>query len=187
MDIIFVKDGNLTELQRMGVDYINKTCLSSGTGDAAIERDMYDWGAPEDGMFLLVDDDKIAGQVSVHRTPSDYDRQIYMLGGFGGLAVLPEYRGRGLGRRLAEEALYRAREIGIDVACMSVNMESGITELYKRLGFRYLGRPARFIGWDNKIKTEENVMIMGVNNKPLAQKILSTDMVFHYGNCKGHW
>lgn len=178
----------LTQSEQRDVDNIDTICLAGNPDDPAdVETDMYDWGAPIDGNFLLFDGDRAVGEVSVHKTASEYDGQIYCLGGLGGLAVLPEYRGRGYGRLLAEAALRRASEIGVDVACMCVNMESGITDFYRRLGYRFLGRPAYFTSWADKIKTDDTVMIMGINNKWLAEKILTTSHRFHYGANKGHW
>jgi len=109
------------------------------------------------------------------------------LGGFGGLAILPEYQGGGYARKLAEAALNKASEIGVDVACMCVEMSTGITNFYKRLGFEFLNRPAYFINWIDKEKSDETVMIMGLNNKSLAAEILETDYKFHYGESRGHW
>lgn len=148
---------------------------------------MYDWDAPQDGKFLLLDGDNVVGRVAVHKTISEFNGQQYCLGGFGGLAVLPEYRGNGYGRMLAEAALNMLREISVDVACMCVNVESGITDFYRRLGYSFLNRPAYFVNWADKEKTDDTVMIMGINNTKLAEKILHTNYKFHYGKNKGHW
>ena len=70
---------------------------------------------------------------------------------------------------------------------MCVNMTSGITDLYQKLGYQFLNRPAYFINWIDKEKTDDTVMIKGINNPELAEKILHTDNRFHYGQNKGHW
>ena len=188
LELKYIPDGALTEEQQKYVDFINTNYLSGDHNDPkTIEIIMYDWGAPEDGMFLLFENEKVIGQVTVLKTLTEYDGQEYCLGGFGGLAVLPEYRGKGYGRLLAEVALARAREIGVDVACMCVDMDSGITAFYERLGFKFLNRPAYFINWADKEKSDDTVMIMGLNNAELADKILNTTGKFHYGKSKGHW
>lgn len=188
MKIKYIPDGTMTEEQQKHVNYINSACLAGDLNNPEIvERNMYDWGAPENGMFLMFEDEKIIGQVTVFKTMTEYDGHEYCLGGFGGLAVLPEYRGRGYGRLLAEAALDKACEIGVDIACMCVNIDSGITDFYEKLGFKFLNRPAYFINWADKEKTDDTVMIMGLNNKELSNKILSTKGKFHYGKSKGHW
>lgn len=188
MEIVYVPDGCMTEKQRLDVDVINESCLAGDSHDPeAVEADMYDWEAPEHGKFLLMDGDRAVGRVAVHITRAEYGGRSYTLGGFGGLAVLKEYRGRGYGRALAQAALDKAREIGVDVACMCVNMESGITKLYKDFGYRFLERPAHFTSWAGKEKTDDTVMILGLCDKELAETILSTNGRFSYGDCKGHW
>jgi GNAT superfamily N-acetyltransferase len=191
VEIRYIPDGTMTEEQQKDVDIINKICLSDGPDDSGeeIEFDIntYEYSAPEDGMFLLFDGERAIGRVAVHKVQSDYDGKKYFLGGFGGLAVLPEYQGKGYARKLAEAALEKASEIGVDVACMETNAESGIAGLYQKLGFEFLNRPAYFINHGNNEVTDENVMIMGLRNKKLADKILTTNKKFHYGNILGHW
>ncbi|MCL2816273.1 MAG: GNAT family N-acetyltransferase [Oscillospiraceae bacterium] len=186
MEIKYAHDGTMTEKQQKDVDVINGICF---TGDPEKEFDIntYEWSAPADGIFLLVDDERVVGQVAVHKTLTEYDGQKYYLGGFGGLAVLPKYRGKGYARKLAEAALEKGYEIGVDVACMCVDMESGITDFYQKLGFKFLNRSAYFINHGNNEVTDDTVMIMGLNNKNLADKILTTNHKFHYGKSKGHW
>ena len=188
MEIKYIPKGTMTEKQQKDIDIIDQTCLSGDTSDPErVLVNMYDWGAADDGMFLLFNGERVVGRVAVEKTLTEYNGQDYYLGGFSGLAVLPEYRGKGYARQLADAALNKAYEIGVDVACMCVDMNSGITDFYQRLGFRFLNRPAYFINWIDKEKFDDTVMIMGLNNKSLADKILETDHKFHYGKNKGHW
>jgi len=188
LKIKFIPNGEMTQRQKNDVDIINKTCLSGDPDDPVrVEINMYDWSASDEGMFLLLDGERVVGRIAVQKAFTEYDGQEYVLGGFGGLAILPEYRGGGYARIMAELALDKAREVGVDVACMCVDMESGITNFYQSLGFTFLGRPAYFINWIDKEKTDNNVMIMGLNNKPLTEKILNTNHKFHYGEDRGHW
>ncbi|MCL1859084.1 MAG: GNAT family N-acetyltransferase [Oscillospiraceae bacterium] len=189
MEIKYIPEGTITEKQQKDVDIIDSICFAGDPNEPAEEFDIntYEWSAPADGMFMLFDCDRIVAHVSVHKTLTEYNGQQYYLGGFGGLAVLPEYRGKGYARKLAEAALEKAYEIGIDVACMCVNMESGITDFYQKLGFKFLNRPAYFINHGNNEVTDDTVMIMGLKNKILADEILSTNYKFHYGKSKGHW
>ena len=191
MEIRYIPDGTMTEAQQKDVDLINEICLSDTTDDSEedIKFDIstYEYSAPEDGMFLLFDGERAVGRAAVHKVLTEYDGQEYYLGGFGGLAILPHYQGKGYARKLAEAALTKAFEIEIDIACMEANTESGITDLYQKLGFEFLNRPAYFINHGNNEVADNNVMIMGLRNKKLADKILTTSHKFHYGKSLGHW
>ena len=184
MEIKFFPNGTLEGELKRGVESLY---VYLSNPDSEIHDDMYDWDAPEHGMYLLLDGDRVAGHVTVHQSKTTFDGQEFALGGFGGLVVHPDYRGFGYGRQLAEAALEKAREIGIDVACMTVNMESGITAFYERLGYRFLGRPAFFINWANQEKSDDTMMLMGIHDPALAEKILISDLPFHYGPNRGHW
>jgi len=189
MEIKYIPDGTMTEKQQKDVDIVDGICFAGDHNEPEEEFDIntYEWSAPNVGLFLLFDSERTVGRVTVHKVPTEYNGQEYYLGGFGGLAVLPEYQGKGYARKLAEAALEKAREIGVDVACMCVDMKSGITDFYQKLGFRFLNRPAYFINHGNNEAADNTAMIMGLNNKELADEILSTNHKFHYGKHKGHW
>jgi GNAT superfamily N-acetyltransferase len=191
MEIRYIPEGTMTEKQKNDVDIINNVCLSGDTYGNEEETEFnintYEYSAPEDGMFLLFDGERAIGRAAVHKVLTEYDGQEYCLGGFGGLAVLPEYQGRGYARKLAEAALERAYEIGVDVACMEADTENGIADFYQKLGFSFLNRPAYFINHGNNEVTDNKVMIMGLRDKTLADKILTTKHKFHYGRSLGHW
>jgi GNAT superfamily N-acetyltransferase len=191
MEIRYIPEGTMTEARQKDVDIINGTCLSgdSGEPEESVEFDIntYEYSAPEDGMFLLFDGERAVGRAAVHKVLTEYDGQEYFLGGFGGLAVLPSYQGKGYARKLAEAALAKANEIGVDVACMEAETETGITDFYQKLGFVFLNRPAYFINHGNNEVTDNNVMVMGIRNKELTNKILTTKHKFHYGKRLGHW
>ena len=188
IEIRYIPHGKITKKQQQDVDFINEICLSDESDeDVEFDESTYEYSAPEDGIFLLFDDDRVVGRAAVHKVLTEYDGQEYYLGGFGGLAVLPLYQGKGYARKLAEAALKKANEIGIDIVCMEANIESGITKFYEELGFVFLNRPAYFINHDNNEVTDDNVMVMGLRNKELADKILTTGHKFHYGKSLGHW
>jgi GNAT superfamily N-acetyltransferase len=188
MEIKYIADGTITERQQKDVDIINEICLSDPSKPKEeFDINTYEYSAPEDGKYLLFDGERVVGQAAVHKVTAEYNGLEYYLGGFGGLSVLPEYQGMGYGRKLAEAAIKKSYEIGIDVACMEANTDSGIADFYQKLGFVFLNRPAYFINHGNNEVTDSNVMIMGLNNKHLAEEILSTSHKFHYGKSLGHW
>jgi ribosomal protein S18 acetylase RimI-like enzyme len=81
--------------------------------------------------YLVIEVDGIAaGRLYVDRTASD----INVLD----IALLPEYRGRGVGRALLESIVDEARATRRTVS-LYVEQYNGARRLYERLGFRALG------------------------------------------------
>jgi mycothiol synthase len=60
------------------------------------------------------------------------------------VGVVPAARGRGLGAALVCEALTRMRAAGAVEAWLDVNVDNPASRLYRRLGFRVMGRRARY-------------------------------------------
>lgn len=60
-----------------------------------------------------------------------------------GLALLPEYRGRGIGTRLLAEARQRARMLGVrELSLLVFAGNQGAVRLYQRAGFQEIDRRA---------------------------------------------
>lgn len=72
------------------------------------------------------------------------------------LAVSPEFRGRGLGRRLVQQALEAGRQAGATRALLEVRVSNtGAQALYHRLGFRQIAvRPGYYVN------PEEDALIL---------------------------
>lgn len=92
------------------------------------------------GAELLVAemDSVLAGTVSYY-PPGTTGLDIYPDGAavLRLLAVLPEFRGRGLGRALSEEVVMRARRSGAPVLALHTGeMMPVATAMYERMGFR---------------------------------------------------
>lgn len=103
------------------------------------------------------------------------------------MAILPQYRGNGYGKVLTEKAIKKLYEINCDVACLCVDRKHNAYKLYQLFGYTFLQREAYFIDALGKEKTNDSVMIMGIKNKELADKISNTDYKFHYSKVKGYW
>ncbi len=78
-------------------------------------------------------------------------------------------------------------EIGVDVACLFIDEGETIYQLYEKLGYVFLKRDAYYIDSLEEERTRDGVMILGLRKKELAEKILSTNDKFHYGNDEGCW
>jgi predicted GNAT family N-acyltransferase len=79
---------------------------------------------------LALDGDRPVGTA---RVDLDYDGKI------GRVAVLAEYRGRGIGIRLLESVERIAREWGLESTWL--NAQAGAVSFYEKLGYRLEGEP----------------------------------------------
>lgn len=80
---------------------------------------------------LVVVDGEPAGRLYVDRSPQRWPDEIRLVD----IALLPEHRGRGLGRRLLGELIEEARSAGRRLT-IHVEMLNPALRLYERLGFR---------------------------------------------------
>jgi RimJ/RimL family protein N-acetyltransferase len=72
------------------------------------------------------------------------DRPAMRHSGVLGIGLLPEWRGRGIGRRLMERALEAARDFGLSRIELSVREDNTrAAALYAKLGFAVEGRKRR--------------------------------------------
>jgi RimJ/RimL family protein N-acetyltransferase len=79
------------------------------------------------------------------------------------MGLLPEYRGRGLGRRLAEAAVAAARERGMERIALEVfASNTRAIALYERLGFRHEGVLRRARKLDGRY--DDNVLMALVDD-----------------------
>lgn len=79
--------------------------------------------------FLVIEFDGLAiGRVYVHRSPSD----IRVMD----IALMPAYRGRGLGSALFAELIEESEHTGVPIS-LHVEAENPANRLYQRLGFEH--------------------------------------------------
>jgi ribosomal protein S18 acetylase RimI-like enzyme len=87
-------------------------------------------------------------------------RQIYAHVGVLGIALLPEFRRQGLGRRLIRQTLDSARDCGLRRVELTVRESNVVAiELYKKFGFAIEGLQRNRILIDGAY---ENLILMGV-------------------------
>lgn len=92
-----------------------------------------------DGIFVAENDGRIAGYISTWR---DGEAGI---GHIPNLSIVPEHRGRGLGRRLIEHALEYFRNSGLTHARIETLEQNEVgNHLYRSLGFREVARQVHF-------------------------------------------
>ena len=94
--------------------------------------------APE-GIFVVEIDGRVVGSIS---TWQDTDAGI---GHIPNITFVPEYRGKGLGRKLLQFALNHFRECGLTHARIETLVQNDVgTYLYSSLGFREVARQIHF-------------------------------------------
>lgn len=183
MEIRFLFTENISEKENKEVTEINNICFA----DVPDEDRKLDFVDVSFGKFLMYYNDKAIGSLGIHIRKSEYDGEEYILGGFGEVAILPQYRGNGYGKIMAEKAINKLYEMNCDVACLCVDRKHNAYKLYQVLGYTFIQRDAYFIDALGKEKTNDSVMILVIKNKELADKILNTNYKFHYGEDKGYW
>jgi len=184
MEIKFIPQNELNNEQQAMLKVIEETCFGIFT---ISQEEGHCFGAVEIGVFVLLDKDKIVGNAYLYKRLTEYDGQKYFIGGLGGLAVMPKYRGKGYARQLVEKTLEMAYDIGVDVACLFTEKEETIFKLYEKMGFSFLNRRGYYIDSLNEEAYRDDIMIMGLNDKKMAKKILETNCKFHYGEDEGCW
>ena len=188
MEIVFAAKNEITQKQQKMLNEIERICFGFSAITIIENKDIgHLFGADELGVVLLLDGERIVGNAYLYKRISEYNGKEYCLGGPGGLAVLPEYRGKGYARLLMEKTLELAHDVGVDVACLFTEREDTVHKLYEKFGFVYLNRKGYYVDSLQKEAYRDDIMIMGLKDKALARKILSTGHKFHYGKEEGCW
>ncbi len=98
-------------------------------------RDIYKkYGPPGGRMYLAMVDDTPAGCIALTENDKFFCemKRLY---------VRPEFRGRGISRKLTEQVISDAREIGYRYMRLDTfDFMVSATKLYEKLGFRYIGK-----------------------------------------------
>jgi RimJ/RimL family protein N-acetyltransferase len=83
-------------------------------------------------------ENKIVGMVGIH---FHHQEKIKHIGEIGSVFVLPEYRGKGISKKLLEQAILIGREkVKIEKVVLEVTVtQTTAIALYKKLGFRTVG------------------------------------------------
>lgn len=187
MEVRFILKDNVTESQQQMIDSLNNLCFGIEEAILLNQDEGHLFGAVEIGACVAFEEEKVVGIAYVYKRLTDYDGEDFYIGGIGGLAIAPEYRGKGYARKLVEVGLQKSYEIGVDVACLFTKRTETVHKLYEKFGYAYLNRDVYYIDSLGKERTRDDVMILGLRNKRLAEKIHSTNGKFHYGKEEGCW
>jgi [ribosomal protein S18]-alanine N-acetyltransferase len=107
-----------------------------------IAKSMQGWGREGDTALIAMDtDNRALGAVWVrlfdesNKTYGYVDEKTPLLG----MALLPEFRGKGIGKALLGEMLKVAKESGFGAVSLSVDPNNPALHLYQKFGFKKIG------------------------------------------------
>jgi ribosomal protein S18 acetylase RimI-like enzyme len=100
--------------------------------DEAVQRDFHERGFDPEHTRIVTVDGQDAGSLTVHYRPAE----VYL----GRIQLHPQFQGRGVGSRLIEGLLAEAARRGQDVVLEVLSVNERAYALYRRLGFREVGR-----------------------------------------------
>ncbi len=107
-------------------------------------------------QFVALSGDKVIGWCDVLPEEKEITKHV----GVMGVGVLPEFRGKGIGRRLIETTLDKAKSQGITrIELWVFEDNKKAFELYKRMGFEVEGLKRNAIKIDGVYKNE-HIMAM---------------------------
>jgi mycothiol synthase len=103
-----------------------------------------------DGLFFAFDGDKPAGFCYTSRDPREWKRRGETVGHINLLGVVPEYRGRGLGRALLLQGVNYLRQYVSLVELGVEGKNDNALALYESVGF------GLYKAWGNMIKVRRD-------------------------------
>jgi len=180
--IVIVKFENISKAQRIGVEDLGKVCFSD-VDPYEITEDFY---AVPFARVLAFDGKKLVGQTGLYKREINYLNKDIILGGLGGVCVLPDYRRQGIAEEMVKIGMKSLSDKNCDIAFLSVDLLKGVYSLYMKYGFRFILQP---FSWENihgEIVTEnEGGMLAKVKSERIFDHVFNSKDVFHVG--KGYW
>jgi ribosomal protein S18 acetylase RimI-like enzyme len=130
MDIRPIEAGDSPALSRFfeRIPESDRTFLKEDVGDPRV---LEEWVQPDTGRTIAVDGDQVVGALAV----------VPLVGwsshvGEVRLVVDPDHRGRGIGRRLARQAVLDAVDMGLGKLVVEViSDQGGLIAMFRGLGF----------------------------------------------------
>jgi RimJ/RimL family protein N-acetyltransferase len=114
---------------------------------------------------LVYLDDILASNIEIVERTVTVDGQPLRVGGIGGVATLPEYRGRGLASRAMSAAVeFMKDELGLEYGLLITG--SRRRSFYEGMGWQVISEPAYFDQPSGKIKNEGLAMSLAIVGKP---------------------
>lgn len=118
-----------------------------------------------------VGDELVGGMILLERA-LPYGGRTVRLGGIGGVATDPAWRGRGIAEATLHAAMEALRQRGAEVAYLCAVPELG-RRLYAKAGFAPLGRPYTYRGRSGKGYTDHDGWLAPLTDPALCAAMLA--------------
>ena len=178
-EIVFKE--SLPPQEALFIENLKKEIFSDVPEDEAKE----DFYCKPMAHVLAYSDKKIVGYVGIYKRIVPHQDREMVLGGIGGLMVVPEFRKQGLGKAIALRGLDKLKEMKVDLAFLSVDTNKTTDQFYKKIGF--IDLPQHF-SWTNsrgEIKSDDGGMIAPMGSRELFEEVFNSNEVLYVG--KGYW
>ncbi len=134
--------------------------------------DRYDGEADTVGYALAHVGTTLVGAIQLLERALPYGGRTVRLGGIGGVATAPAWRGRGIAEATLHTAMDDLRRRGAEVAYLCSVPELG-QRLYARVGFVPLGRPYTYRGRSGKQYTDHDGWLAPLTDPALCAAMLA--------------
>jgi aminoglycoside 2'-N-acetyltransferase I len=114
---------------------------------------------------LVYAGDVLASNVDIVQRAINAGERTVRVGGIGGVATLPEYRGRGLASQAMSAAMKFVKDdLGLDFGVLLTNLHR--QTFYEGMGWKVISEPAYFDQPSGKVVNDGLTMILALTGKP---------------------
>lgn len=174
-DLVISIHRELTPAQRADFDQLETRCFTNPQ-QTPEERwrnaDRYSSAADTIGYTLAYSGTVLVGAVQLFERVLPFGGRTVRLGGLGGVATDPDWRGQGIAAATTAAAMAELRRAGSEVAYLCALPEVG-QRLYRKVGFVPLGRPYTYRGASGTQYTDHNGWLAPLNDPALFAALLA--------------
>jgi len=170
----------LDPAQRAAFDNVEATAFGEAEWTEEQERevtDRYSSAADANGYVLAHVGDELVGTIRLFMRAVPFNGRTVRLGGIGGVATHPAWRGRGIAEATVRAAMDELRRRSAEVAYLCSMPELG-QRLYAKVGFVPLGRPYTYRGRSGKGYTDHDGWLAPLADPALCAAMLADTAPF---------
>lgn len=181
-NLVAIKENDLTNPQKKEVSDLQKRCFPDVSDEEATEDFFV---VPITRILLYNAKQELVGCSGVYKTEVDYEGKRINLGGFGGVCVEENLRGRGLGKMIYEAAKKVLLDEKCDVVALSIDVNKTTDKFYEKMGFYPLKRNFSWTNSKGELKEDAGLMVAPMNSGEIFEHVLNGKTPFYVGN--GYW
>lgn len=132
--------------------------------------------------FLMKVDNKIVGNLDLHRSIGEYEEKVVSIGGLS-VGILKDFRKRGYGGILITKAMEHLKNQSYDLGFLAA--APGTVSLYENYGWQVLKVPYTWSNIHGYIKSDTDGMIIPLKNDDLVNRIQKGNKPLYIG--RGYW